>query len=434
MIVVSPIEVLGLCLIVALATLVWRKVRRIAPSCIVPYGVYVGSYTLTTVIGATILSLPSGIAFLEFFNASIATSFLTVEDPIVFWSMIYGPLLIPGFCIILIQSWFARFDRPHSDGHGRVPTISFGLFAVMAVGLVGYCFVTFWRADLLVIPTLVSSGTLDFRAMMLLREAVFSSLDRVSLGLIYVGLPTLCFVSIHQAAASRQWCWYLSMGLISSATLGLQLMTVQKAVPVVFLISIVLAMYSLRMIRRRTLLGGMLGSLFVLTGLQLFFDDRWTVGDSLVLVTYRMAVGSIATLKIFPEISNFEGIDFMLDIIGIGKSSQASIIVFQYLYPGVQGLQGNCPAPAHIAAYAEAGIMYGLGILAVIGGMIRLVGGLIPGGDFRQASAVKFALFMVGVILSYYATQTAVRDILVSSYGIIWALFVLTPLSLMTPR
>lgn len=417
-----------LAIVVAAAALVWLGVARRCPRARTAYAVYVISYFTTSALGATILALPGGVELLAEVNPTANLYVISGSDELTLWLLVYSPFVVPGLVVILGEQWCASSSsRPPSAWliwfSSPVDLLSFWIVTGLTIG---YCSLVFFKAGRLNVLSEILNMSNDYGALIELRVIVFSELGQILFGLVYVGLPSLCFVALYRAVLTKSNSWLVTCVGISCVTLMFQLMTVQKSIAVVFLLSLTLAIYKLGVIRSWYIPFGAGLSLVMLTWLQELAVADWSIVDSLTLIAYRMAVGTVAYVKIFPSMVDYLGIDLMLDVLGFGQSSDAGLIVFDYLYPSVIGVQGYAPAPAHIAAYAEGGVLYSLFALVLIGWFIRFSGNLSFYNNFPRYGALMYAIYMQSIVIIYYLSQTSWRNVLISSYGIIWMFVVLS--------
>jgi hypothetical protein len=88
------------------------------------------------------------------------------------------------------------------------------------------------------------------------------------------------------------------------------------------------------------------------------------------------------------------------------------------MYPQVTFALGSVAAPAHLRAYAQAGWPNAIWSLVLIGVIIAAIASI----KRWQGSPFRFAVFLQGLLVSYYLTQVGVRSVLVESFSIAFGL------------
>jgi hypothetical protein len=407
--------------ITTIAVIVWRLVSLRCPSATLPYTVYLVSYLFTTVIGATAFGVGFGLDILADINPTANLFVLSIKDPLVFWVMLFCPFIVPGMTILLLS----HADMRVGDKFGRPPAwllapINWFRFNLFAGLLVFYSLFSFYRSGNLLILKEITSLQDDYGSMINLRIDLFGGMGMSVFSVIYVCIPSLVLVAVHRALITKSAYWIVGLVALGIFSLTLQLMTVQKTIAIIEILSLTVALFVLKRIKFFSLIAGISITLIFLTVTQNFFSIGWSIEDSLTLVLYRMAIGVVSYINIFPHTVEFLGPDMLLDIIGIGQGSLASQIVFDFIYPTVTGIQGSAPAPAHISAYAEGGVIYGCIILVIVGLAIRFNGALLKVAQENRGSSIVFAASVQTLVTIYYFTQVSLRDALISSYGLIW--------------
>jgi hypothetical protein len=90
--------------------------------------------------------------------------------------------------------------------------------------------------------------------------------------------------------------------------------------------------------------------------------------------------------------------------------------VFPRMYPDVTFVQGFAPAPAHVSAFAEAGLGYSFVVL--------VLGGFILGFSWRlslhRASPLFWAIGTATCVFAYYLSQVSLTGALTYSHGLVW--------------
>jgi hypothetical protein len=199
-----------------------------------------------------------------------------------------------------------------------------------------------------------------------------------------------------------------------------------KGLLIVFGIFVGLGFFELKKIRLSSFCvnGGVL--LVILTTLQALVVDGWQTIDSVKLIFFRMACSFPYYLSLYPDPFPHPGMDLGLHIVGLAAPPRMSVDVCNMMYPAVDWVQGNAPAPAHVMAYSEAGYIYSVCCLIMIGVVIYLSS--VAKRNVR--GPLSFALYVQSLVCLYYCTQVSLREALVSCYGFCWAVIAVSLLYL----
>src|SRR5262249_26961937 len=110
-------------------------------------------------------------------------------------------------------------------------------------------------------------------------------------------------------------------------------------------------------------------------------------------------------------------INFGLDILGLAEKNDVISKIFHYMYPNLAW--GNQPSSSHIMAYSLGGIPYLLLTLILTGIILSIIASIKNYAN----NAICFSIYLSGLMMLYYLTQTSFEDSLISSYGIVWSFF-----------
>ncbi len=383
-----------------------------------PVAVYLGAYLVTTVIGATIVGVQHGGQMWALYGGGLDTSVIRDYDSFFYWGMLYSPLvLVPLTCLLTdkLKPRGVRIRGLRNLLRMDIPLA--GYWLILGV-FIAYCVAMLDRARLLAADALVHTEG-DYLAMLQLRQMATEGLGRMFFGLLYMGIPALAQVSCYQAVRKRAWSWRVSFLATIVTVCVLNLFTAQKAPIFVFVLSIGIGWARLT---RRSLWGLAAGgalSFVLLNSIQTFLLRSWGALQSLYLIIFRMADSFPYYLNLYPGILPYTGIDVALDLIGLASRPTRPADVISYMYPMKVTLYLRAaPAPAHVDAYAQAGVAYSLLILVVCGLMLKTVAVL----GRSESGPVRHALFVQGLVSAYYLSQVSIRDVLITSYGIAWSL------------
>jgi hypothetical protein len=413
--------------LMALTCAVWGATwPRVPAQARFPWLFYSAVYVLTTGIGATVIGLTNGVALIQVdaeagwgLDVSLLQGSITPQ----YWIVLFAPLIAPALLF-----WLAPpRSKSASVIDGRAPTTEqltpggflavFGLFA-------GYCLLSLFRNGYGFSIGMWFQSEGDFVAMMAHRMALGAVLGSLFFGIAYITLPTLAQAAVFQFVRIRSSAWLLFAALSVGIMLFIDLSLMQKSHAMLHLLIITVGMAEMRFLRWKLvalIVGGLFAGLTFLMSLML---DGWDSFQTLRLIVYRMSHAYPYYLTIFPDLESFRGIDLGLHLVGIGSAPDQTWRVFTYMYPGYFEVDGACPAPANVDAYAQAGLMYSIFISFLIGVLVRWSAELRT----RIRGPIGFALYMQSLMALYYVSQTSLRESVISCYGIFYAFVAIIPL------
>ena len=401
----------------------WGAIPRAARF---PLIFYFAVYILTTGIGATLIGLTDGSALIRVdmeagwgLNVALLPGSVTPQ----YWIILFAPLIAPAALFVLFPASERRLSRspqsPSPSDH-----VSAAAFATVLCVFAGYCLGKLFLQGYGMSIAMWFQSEGDFVAMMVHRMALATSLGSVFFGIAYITLPTLAQSAAYEFVRLRNSGWTFLLALSVGAMMFIDLSLMQKSHAMVHLLMIAVGLAELRFLRWKSVLL-VFASLFVaLTFLMSLMLDGWDSAQTLRLIIYRMSHAYPYYLTIFPDLENFTGIDMGLHLIGMGAPSDETWRVFTYMYPGYYEIEGACPAPAHVDAYAQGGLAYALIISLAIGALIRWSAHL----RMTVRGPIGFALYMQSLMALYYVSQTSFRETVISCYGIFYAFVAIIPL------
>jgi hypothetical protein len=399
--------------------------RLADPSARMPMCVYLVSYSLTTVVGAFYFGV-YGIDSVDSLGYGLATTCLLPLGNMAYWCILFAPFVIPPYTLIALQTLAMNKHSVFQRFAGRRDDIHWLWFLILFLVLTGYCFWQLIQTDYIFSPLAWLHADTDYVAMVTLRTDMFGSMGTVFYGLIYICLPTFSLSALYQCVHKRTIAWRLlfALSLVVIAFLNVAIML--KGLLIIFGIFIALGFFELKQIRLSSFCvnGGVL--LVILTTLQALVVDGWQIIDSVKLIFFRMACSFPYYLSLYPDPLPHPGVDLGLHIVGLAGPPRMSVDVFNNMYPSVDWVQGNTPAPAHVMAYSEAGYLYSVGCLFIIGIVIYLSS--VAKRNVR--GPLSFALHIQLLVCLYYCTQISLREALVSCFGFCWAVIGLSLLYL----
>lgn len=389
------------------------------PALRLPLAVYCGAYGLTTVAGATMAGV-SGIGLLDELGYSLDTAILPDLGSFKYWLVLYAPLFAVPWSALFFNRLWRRAPSPAPEQTLRPE-------AVLLVFLVfsAYCF---WRITAGGYGVALGSwfdSRGDYMAMILLRSEIMAGLGRVFFGLVYISLPALSFAALYQCMRLRTVGWQGVFVFTCAVNAILCLATMMKGQLLIYLLFLAVGLFEIGTIRPRTLLLLLAGVVASLTMLQTFFIEQWTIADSATLIVFRMASSFPYYLSLYPDVLPFGGIDVGLHLFGIGQPANDAVDMFAFMYPTIDWVAGAAPAPAHVRAYAEAGVPYSLLVTIVAGAVVAFAASLRR----RVGGAISFAFYLESLVMLYYLTQTSLRESIISCYGFFWTVVALAALA-----
>lgn len=136
----------------------------------------------------------------------------------------------------------------------------------------------------------------------------------------------------------------------------------------------------------------------------------------------RTSAPAIMYAVVFPNLHPYYGLDVGQDLIGIGSMPNDNIVVWHALFPNTPN--GAVAAPVQFVWYSQVGLLpsialcFGLGFLMGYGWKRTVI-------DWETSSAVRSVLGAAWVLLALYIAIDSLRNSLIASYGILWALLFL---------
>lgn len=412
----------------ALSLVVWYFVWKWADrSTRLPLIFYCGFYFITTLIGAVLIGLSDG-KCLEPLGWGLDFQVLRDVNNIRYWCLLFMPMIVPP--IIVISLARSRIiENAVRNTACRLNAIPSQLGFLVVYGMwSGYCLAKLYVTGQIGTIFKWQSHRGDYVSMILQRTEMASMLGSVFFGLVYITLPMLSFYALYCGVRERGLAWKAIFCFSAFTTSVISLSLMQKGPVLLFFVFIGIGLVELKVIKPRSLGFIGLGLVFLLTTLQRFMADSWSYEQTFNLIVFRMAHSYPYYLNVYPDLLPFFGIDLGLHLIGMGEIASDNNVVFDYMYPAVDWVQGAAPGPAHVRAYGQGGLLFALVTLLFIGLGIKMAGVL------RRyiAGPLSFSLYMASLVCMYFLTQTSAREAVLSCYGICWAMPGIVPLWLLS--
>jgi hypothetical protein len=378
-------------------------------------GIYLGAYILTTLIGATILSFNDGQRLRE-----LGLSTLPLHDfgSFRYWFLLYMPLLVVSTTAFLAKGFWtkstASVARMVSSADGVSPTI----VLLLVFTLVVYCFIDLAYHGLL--SSILAWGMSDYVSMISVRSTLFSSLTRVYFGIVYSALPALSQYALYETVRTRSAAWKVAFGVTLFLTCILYFTVVQKGVLLLYLLFLGIGFAHLNSTKVRIIALWSVSIVLLLNFLQTLFSPEWSMGGSFDLLIYRMAVSFPYYVNVYPEMIPYTGVDLGLHLFGLAAQTRDNLDIFSIMSPDITWTEGSAAGPGHMKAYAQAGLIYSFITLVIVGFAVAFVARLRR----EIKGPASFTCYVQSLVFLYYCTQTSVREAILSCYGLVWTIFV----------
>ncbi len=412
----------------ALSLLMWYFVWKWAdPSVRLPLIFYCGFYSVTTLIGATLIGLSDG-KCLEPLAWGLDFQVLRDVNNVRYWCLLFMPMIVPPALVIgLARSRIIESAVRNAAGRLNASPSQLGFLTIYCLWA-GYCLGKLYITGQIGTIFKWHSHRGDYVSMILQRTEMAGMLGSVFFGLIYITLPMLSFYSLYCSVKEPGFAWKAIFCFSAFTTAIISLSLMQKGPVLLFFVFIGIGLVELKVIHPRSLAIFGLGLVFLLTFLQRFMAENWSYEQTFNLIVFRMAHSYPYYLNIYPDMLPFFGLDLGLHLIGMGEIASDNNVVFDYMYPACDWVQGAAPGPAHVRAYGQGGLPFAMVTLMLIGLGIKMAGVL------RRyiAGPLSFSLYMASLVCLYFLTQTSAREAVLSCYGICWAMPGIVPLWLLS--
>lgn len=401
--------------ILPVAFAAWVVVRSPTPLRL-PLLMFNGFYLLTSVVGAVLISLPGVQSLWALVSPGLNTGWLSPGTSASYWLLVLGPFVL----VNLVAGAVYRQRSCATLFLARNLSMRPSVKAVTIVGLafIAYCLVNLAIHGYLGVSLLNGEAIGGYRENIQLRTEMASTLGELHFGLVYMGIPSVCAIALFRAVETRSSGWWFLFAWLAAALTFLYLATLTKASIIVFLVAMGLAANLGGVIRARGVLIAGLAAVAVLALLESLLEGTGLLDIAAALsnIVFRLSSSIPYYCEIFPSQQPFVGIDFGLLWFGIGPKVAPNLLVFDYMYPGITWVQGAAPAPAHVVAYAEAGVWWSMVTMALMGAMIGVV------AKFGRVanSPLSRSLYVGGSVGCYYLSQTGFFGVINHAYGVKW--------------
>lgn len=382
--------------------------------------VYCISYVVTTAIGAAIISIDQGGSWWRLSGGGLDTTMLSDYSSPLYFFLLFSPLIVCPVAVVLFERLYLYRQPSRLNMLLKDLDADPWSFSILLTVLAGYCVLTMYAKGFLRLGNITEVQG-DYTAAMLLRAQVFGSLGTFFFSQIYVGLPALSHFALFKAFQTRKLAWKILFIIPAGTTILLILLTVQKGTLLVYFLSLGLGLLVMKRIRIKAgiILGGV--AFLFMNAFQIFILGDWGALQSLYLIIFRMANSFPYYVNLFPRVLPYTGVDFGLNMLGLAPGHSENLQVFNYMFSNIYWTQGAAPAPAHVVAYAQAGIWFSSLTLLFIATYLVWLSRLKKITD----SPFGYVFFLQGTMGAYYLTQISIPDFIFTSYGLIWTVFVM---------
>jgi hypothetical protein len=412
---------------------VWFGWRRLDAGVRLPWLIFVASYFLTTVIGAIIIGMPDGLEFLQLFNPTLDVGFVQTAVNDKYWFLLFLPISLPTFLLLLTTRLVLPWEKTIGSSLQResqntiyfissvILTFLITMYSLLLLSVNGYIGNIFS----------VFSGELDFKSTILLRQQMMDTLAGRGFyyyEIAYVSLPALSWVALYKLFQqnSRNWIFLYCFQFL--VIVFLLLSSVQKAPLLIYLIGVMIGLAYLGKLKVYRLAMFCVLGLVLLTFMQSYYEDDWTVLMSVFHSIFRLSSSFVYYVAVYPQHEAYQAVNYGLGLLGFGVTMRDNLVVFDYMYPGVFWTQGAAAGASHIRAYTQGGVIWVCLVVVITWLFIRLLGRMSK----SLSGPVGFAVLVQSGVTLYYLTQTSLRGALLESYGLIWGIIPLFALVLLS--
>lgn len=389
-----------------------------------PLDIYLGFYTLTSVIGGLIIGFPETRELWILYSATGGMDFFGISSTPSqnYWVLLFMPfVLVPSAALaveVLAKKLTFRGSIKISMkilDPGLLVTLSFVL-AMLFLTVVDAA-----SNDRLT-TVMGFSSNINFVENVYARYNVFESANSLVFPITYVMMPCIAIYSLIRASGETdRLAWYVLFGISGLAAIYLVLAVFLKSFIILFFLMVTLALLLDKRVGFKFLVSAATTSIliFAILGSLQSANSQLDILRSAGNIIFRMAVSLPFVVELFPDIVPYAGLNVGFRFLNIGPDIAINLVLHNYMFPHVTEIQGLAPAPAHITAYAEGGILWAGVISVFIGLSIGLLGQL---GKYARSASAK-TVFLYGCIGSYYFSQTVFWNAFLVSYGFKWALY-----------
>jgi hypothetical protein len=407
--------------VVTLGNVAWPWLRRIPRRTLIPLAVYLGAYVLTYCIGAVAVAATEG-GILEFFwdmAVHIPADILRSPE---YWVLLLMPLLVVPLTVLLLHR---RGDEAAERGPREARPIGVLLPLVLYTVSIAYILQnpTYWAAWRAPFDYFES----DASALYTHRADLLAAMSTVDSAVVYTIAPFLTFVVIQEALRSGRAAHVSLAAVMTAGTVALQLALALSAPTMIFTVTVLVAV-GIRRFGRVLLPGGALTALLAARYMGVKYASR---GLLIPLLDPILRMPCIYPYYLwFVRLEGHRGVQLMA-LLTAGRAETRtswSTLVGSFVFPSAS-IAVYTPAPAHVQAFADGGLLYAFFVLVLIGVGIRAAGAIVGSG---RDSTLDRAFLMSACGTIYIATQVDLLEVLWGGAGIVWSLLTYALLKLLS--
>lgn len=403
-----------------LAVLVWYLLKSNRLKLHEPVFVFLFFYLMNIGVGASIIGLTNGQVFYRVPEYGIDVRSISHLFGLRYWLIVF----FPCFVTILIYPMFKSFiptalklptwwETPLR----KIVVIGFVLF------LLSYVAVSYQAAGVFDSFRLALRGGVDYETSITLRSEILGTLSQFVFATLYISLPAIgCYALIRSNLLVNGWL-FLSAGVFLASS-GLTVMSFQKGPLIISVLVFLLTLIRMRKASWKLLLILAALVLFVVTTYQRFVlgNANWSLVDTVLLFILRSSSVVPFYANLYPETIPYFGVNLPFD----GRQPTDNLEVFTFMYPQVTWTQGSLSVPSFLRAFSQGGLGYALIDLTLISLGCALIEKLVS----VRTAAFYSAVYVLGLLSLFLATQLSIVQFLLSSYGILWGVAVLMAMQL----
>ncbi len=401
-------------------------IKRLTNKARIPIILYGVSYTITCVIGASLLSVEKfydyWVDMTKSYNNIQVLNAIGGEG---YFFLLLSPLVIPQIICILLDSALSSSKKSVE----RVMLFTYKLLVPIGMtpvffsflALSSVCLVDLYFNNLILNSVNITSDA-NYAQHILARQSAFSKLSNFYFGMIYVGLPTLlvCMISIFLDRKSyiHLFSILFSFGLL----IFLILSTVQKG-PVVILFIYIGVVFWIKDV----LTWKKIAFIFLVAFSYLVLSYNMVgAGEDAFSLTifqliYRMGASFPYYLSFFPAHHEFTGSLYGLGFFGFGSDGSETVLISNFMELESAFVQGNVPFGFHITNGYILGGYWTTFVVEIIFGVYLFIASRWCS---YAKSAVSIACAVYFTMWSYYLSQSSFSQVLtMQSWCYIWVLF-----------
>lgn len=383
-------------------------------------------YFFSNMLGGIIIGLAGevdyGFYFTFFLDKYINEEYVNQSNILLYWLLLFAPIFIlPLVCVKIPYSY--KINTKFFSIHTSV-----GSFAVCSFLVIGIMVFEILRNDNIGILTLstLNNSKENYAEYIIGRAETFNSMSNRFFGYLYMTLPFFIHIGIYNCFKRNNKKYWIGitgilMGFIILVSIGVN----QKAPLAIFFIAVLVGISLIKKLNWQFFILAPLVVLIVVNGLQVYIQgsDGWDVFLSFFHILFRAPAAMPYYVNYFPSQLPYVGVDYgILAQLGLAGDTEDNIIIHTIMWGQTFekfGVHGSVAAPFNFRAYAQAGLLFSMLNVFLVGLGIRFVGWIYRIKLFGD-KAVNHAFFCQSLIVFYFLSQTHIRDCLWSSYGIIW--------------